>query len=126
MTALIVEDDADAREIAVRSVTDAGGAAVAVATAGDALGMLASGTTRIDVLISDVGLPGTDGYALLTAIRALPGQRGVVPAIAVTAYATESDAKRANKAGFCAHVTKPYSPVDLVAAVRNAFDSRTR
>ena len=86
-----MEDDEDAREIAYQSIVDAGGSAFAVGNASDALAALASGTSRPDVLVSDIGLPGTDGYMLLREIRKLPKERGgAVPAIAITAYASAS------------------------------------
>jgi PAS domain S-box-containing protein len=122
---LIVEDDPDAREIAERSITDAGGSSLAVGNAMDALAALASGTTRMDAIVSDIGLPGTDGHSLLAAVRELPNERGSMPAIAVTAYASEADAQLAFKSGFAAHITKPYMPATLVAAVRDALDRRT-
>ena len=122
---LIVEDDPDAREIAQRTILDAGGSAMVAGTAMEALAALANGNAPPDVLVSDIGLPGTDGYALLSAVRELPHGRGTLPAIAVTAYASESDAKAAKTRGFAAHITKPYIPATLVAAVRNAIGNRT-
>ena len=121
---LVVEDDADAREIAERSITDAGGSVTAVGTASEALAALAAAGARYLALVSDIGLPGTDGYDLLDAVRAMPNQRGTVPAIAVTAYASEGDAQHAIRRGFVAHITKPYDPSALVAAVRAAIDRR--
>jgi PAS domain S-box-containing protein len=119
---LIVEDDPDAREIAERSISDAGGSAIAVGNAIDALAALAHGGSRPNALVSDIGLPGTDGYDLLDAVRGLPNALGAIPAIAVTAYASAADAQLAIKRGFAAHITKPYSPAILVAAVRDAID----
>ena len=122
---LIVEDDPDARDIAERCITQAGGSALAVSTATEALAAIASGAARLDALVSDIGLPGTDGYALLQAVRELPSSRGAMPAIAVTAYASPTDAAQAIDRGFSAHITKPYVPATLVAAVRSAIDQRT-
>jgi CheY-like chemotaxis protein len=119
----VVEDDADARDIVARTINDAGGIAVPAATAMEALTALAS-NARIDVLVSDIGLPGTDGYSLLSAARELPHGRGDLPAIAVTAYASDADARRALAQGFTAHVAKPYLPSALVAAVRTALNQR--
>jgi len=119
---LIVEDDPDAREIAERSISDAGGSAIAVGNAIDALAALAHGGAKPNALVSDIGLPGTNGYDLLDAMRGLPNERGAIPAIAVTAYASAGDAQLAIKRGFAAHITKPYSPSVLVAAVRDAID----
>ena len=121
---LIVEDDADAREIAQRSVSDAGGSATAVGSANEALAALAVTGARYLALVSDIGLPGTDGYQLLDAVRGLPNERGAMPAIAVTAYASDGDAQQAIKRGFRSHITKPYDPAALVAAIRSAIDER--
>src|SRR5688500_9188007 len=125
VTVLVVEDDADARDIVARTIIDAGGTVVPASTAMEALAALAS-NVKIDVLVSDIGLPGTDGYSLLTAVRELPHGRGDVPAIAVTAYASDADARRALGQGFTAHVSKPYLPAALVVAVRSAVDQRPR
>jgi PAS domain S-box-containing protein len=121
---LIVEDDPDAREIAQRSISDAGGVTIAVGSAIEALAALANGGMKPDALVSDIGLPGTDGYALLAAVRGLPNDRGTLPAVAVTAYASAADAKQAFDSGFVAHITKPYNPSVLVSAVRAAIDRR--
>jgi len=80
----------------------------------------------MDALISDIGLPGTDGYSLLEAIRSLPNGKSGIPAIAVTAYASDEDARRALTRGFSAHIAKPYVPAELVAAIRTAVDGRTQ
>ena len=118
---LIVEDDADAREIAERTISDAGGRPLGVGNATEALAALVSATPRLDAILSDIGLPGTDGYALLEAVRALPSDRGAIPAIAVTAYASAADEARARSYGFAAHITKPYLPSVLIGALRNAI-----
>ena len=71
-----------------------------------------------DVLISDIGMAEQDGYALLGAVRALPAAKGGrVPAVALTAYARESDRAAATRAGFDAHVAKPVEPAEMLALV---------
>jgi len=121
MRILLVEDDPDAREIASQSIEDAGGFVLAVGNATDALAALVAGTARPDAIVSDLGLPGTDGYDLLTEVRKLPKERGgSAPAIAVTAYASAADAQRALTHGFVAHISKPYEPKHLIAAVHDA------
>jgi CheY-like chemotaxis protein len=70
------------------------------------------------VLVSDIGLPGEDGLALIHAVRRLPeAQGGRLPAAALTAYAREQDRVEALRAGFQAHVAKPIQPTDLVRIV---------
>jgi len=120
---LVIEDDPDAREIAERSIANAGGSTIGVGNATEALAAIASSGANIDVIVSDIGLPGTDGYTLLGSVRALPLMRGAIPAIAVTAYASAADAQRALQHGFVAHITKPYLPSALIAAIRNALDA---
>ena len=121
---LIVEDDPDARDIASRCIVEAGGTATSAANATEALAALVAAAPAPHALVSDIGLPGTDGYKLLETIRGLPSERGAIPAIAVTAYASDVDSQRAIAKGFAAHIAKPYLPMALVAAVRSAIDSR--
>jgi CheY-like chemotaxis protein len=73
-----------------------------------------------DVLLSDIGLPGEDGYALIRAVRELGHTSATLPAIALTAYARREDQRLALQAGFQAHVAKPVEPAILVAAVAEA------
>jgi len=80
---------------------------------------------RPDVLISDIGMPGEDGYALLARIRALPAEDGGnTPAIAVTAFARSDDRRRAMLAGFQMHMAKPVETAELVAVVANVASIR--
>jgi CheY-like chemotaxis protein len=71
-----------------------------------------------DVLLSDIGMPGEDGYALIRQVRAFETQRGMhIPAAALTAYARDEDRQRILAAGFEMYVAKPVGPAELVAAV---------
>ncbi|HEY2733333.1 MAG TPA: response regulator, partial [Polyangiales bacterium] len=71
-----------------------------------------------DVLVSDIGMPGMDGYELMRTIRALPNQRAKrVPALAVTAYARLEDKRRALAEGFQLHFAKPIEPAAFASAV---------
>jgi CheY-like chemotaxis protein len=71
-----------------------------------------------DVLISDIGMPGEDGYELIRKVRALPAENGGrVPAIALTAYARTEDRMQALRAGYQMHVPKPVELAELVAVV---------
>jgi CheY-like chemotaxis protein len=80
---------------------------------------LAFGTTRPDVILSDVGLPDEDGYAFLRRLRAEELQLGAprIAAVALTAYASPLDRKRALSAGFDRHVSKPLALEDLIATI---------
>jgi CheY-like chemotaxis protein len=74
--------------------------------------------TTPDVLVSDIGMPGEDGYTLIRQIRALGVTRGVwFAAVALTGYAQASDRNRALSAGYQVHLTKPIDPDRLVEAV---------
>ena len=75
---------------------------------------------RPDVLLSDIEMPGTDGYTFISQVRALPPEEGgQTPAAALTAYARVEDRTRALRAGFQLHVPKPVEPAELVAVVAN-------
>ena len=113
---LIVDDDADARE-AMRMMLALHGADVSTAVSAiDAFDVLQQG--RPDVLISDIVMPDADGYALLRRVRAPDtGDRGLIPAIAVTGRGREADRTRAFAAGYQCQLTKPIVPDELIAAV---------
>jgi CheY-like chemotaxis protein len=96
------------------------GAAVTVASSGEeALHAIEHG--RFDVLVSDIGMPGMDGYALIRKLRAEKRrERAELPAIALTAFARADDRVRALTAGFQSHLSKPVDGEQLVAAVASA------
>ena len=73
---------------------------------------------KLDVLLSDIAMPGEDGYALITKVRSLPAARGgMIAAAALTAYATAEDRARVLRAGYHGHLAKPIDPGTLVRAV---------
>ena len=119
---LVVDDEADARDL-VRTVLESRGASViTVASAEEALKIL--NTSAPDVLISDIGMPGTDGYHMMRAIRARePGGRRL-PALALTAFARADDRKRAMLAGYQAHISKPFDIGEFVLLVAGLLDRR--
>ena len=113
---LIVDDDDDARELIADVVTEAGADVAKAASAAEAFTLLQANPPHI--LISDIGMPGEDGYSLLHRVRALPPAKGGdVPAIALTAYARPEDAQAAMEAGFQLHVVKPVKPEALLEAI---------
>ena len=120
---LVVDDEADARDL-VSAVLVRSGARVRVAASADeAIERLRE--HRPDVLLSDIGLPSQDGYALMRRVRAIDA---ALPAAALTAFATPEDHRRALDAGFHAHVSKPIDPSELATLVatlaRQLDDSR--
>jgi signal transduction histidine kinase/CheY-like chemotaxis protein len=113
---LVVDDEADARDLMQNLLSEAGAEVVTAASAREALVKLQ--TQAFELLLSDIGMPGTDGYQLLAAVRALgAASGGEVPAIALTAFAREEDRRRALEAGFQKHLAKPVDADVLVEAV---------
>jgi CheY-like chemotaxis protein len=115
---LVCEDDIDCRELLQEVLSNEGATVRVAAAAAEALDHLRE--FRPDVLVSDIGLPLVDGYALIRQIRQLGEQQGGrTPAIALTAYAGGEDARRAFSAGYQLHVTKPVDPDELATRVAN-------
>jgi PAS domain S-box-containing protein len=113
---LLVEDDVDSREV-VAAILDDGGVVVTTAnSAEEALEILERAPLSVDAIVSDVGLPGLDGYAFLKAVRRNPALARI-PAAALTAYAYPEDRRRAQDAGFQIHLRKPCDQVELLATV---------
>lgn len=116
---LVVDDQPDAREMLSEALSSYGAVVSVASSAHEAMGVLSS--FHPEVLVSDIGMPDEDGYALLRRVRALPGPERGVPAVALTAYARIDDARRAKVAGFHSHVAKPTRPESLAAAVADAL-----
>jgi signal transduction histidine kinase/ActR/RegA family two-component response regulator len=114
--ALFVDDEADARELITMMLVEGGAEVRTAVTAAEALA--ACDEWRPDILISDIGMPGEDGYTLMKELRARESERGGhIPAIALTAFARREDRRRALSAGFESYVPKPVEPAELLAAV---------
>lgn len=121
---LIVDDEPDARALVKRLLEDCGVEVSTAASAAEALDTLQS--QRPHVLISDVGMPGEDGYSLIRRVRALgPEHGGDVPAVALTAYARSEDRTRSILAGFQLHIAKPIEASELIAVIA-ALAGRSR
>jgi CheY-like chemotaxis protein len=113
---LVVEDDTDSRDLITFVLEQYGAQAIAVASTAQAL--LTLEKLKPDILVSDIGMPQEDGYALIRKVRARESNPAdPIPAVALTAYAREEDYKRAIDAGFQRHIPKPVEPNELVAAV---------
>ena len=125
---LLVEDQPDARDIIDASLQHYGVKVTTAATSGEALARLdeAVHEQRLpDAIVSDIGLPGEDGYRLMEQLSARPKSLGgKIPVIAVTAYGRPQDKRRALAAGFRMHLTKPVTPTALVAALVSVIASR--
>jgi signal transduction histidine kinase/CheY-like chemotaxis protein len=103
---LVVDDEEDARDLIETVLVQCGATVLTAASAEKALAAIER--EKPDVLVCDIGMPGEDGYALIGKVRALAGGRGAdLPAVALTAYARETDRQRALGAGFQVHLPKP-------------------
>jgi PAS domain S-box-containing protein len=112
---LIVDDEADALELIRRVLENQGALVATVRTGEEALQRLHSETP--DVLISDIGMPGMDGYQFLRRMRAAEPKGQRVPALALTAFARPDDRKNAILAGYQAHLAKPFDMAELAIVV---------
>ncbi len=110
---LVVEDEKDTRDLLVMTLEGCGAEVTSTVSVPEALAAFDRRTP--DVIVSDIGLPGEDGYSLIRKVRARNGGR--VPAAAVTAYAGAEDRRRALESGFQTHLAKPVDPSELVATV---------
>ena len=111
---MVVDDELDSLDILTLILEQEGAEVASAASADEALAAFKSKTPNL--IISDIGMPKTDGYSLMTQIRALP-QGSDVPAIALTAYAGEIDRQLTFDAGFQKHIAKPVSLSELIGAV---------
>ncbi len=125
---LAVEDQPEVLEYLRRLLEEQGAEVTAATSAGEALALLdQGGHTGIDVLLTDIGMPGMDGYGLVRTLREDIGvEADALPAVAVTALARADDRKRALASGFQEHVAKPYSVAQLVSAVRSVLGNQRR
>jgi CheY-like chemotaxis protein len=113
---LVVDDEEDARNLLGLMLTSYEAEVRECASTAEALQMLDEWMP--DVLVADIGMPIEDGYELMRKVRARgPERGGLVPALALTAYARVEDARRALEAGYQAHVPKPIAPDELATVV---------
>jgi len=113
---LVVEDEADAREFLSTVLRQVGAKVIAVGSVQDAIGALDQ--SRPDVLVSDIAIPGEDGYSLIRKLKRFEEEHGVrIPAAALTGYAGNEDREKVLSAGFQLHLTKPVEPEKLTAVV---------
>ncbi|CAN5473640.1 ATP-binding protein [soil metagenome] len=119
VTVLVVDDEVDARDLLARVLGDRNARVITSSCAAEALGMVES--ERPDVLLSDIGMPHKDGFELLREVRSLGQEKGgMLPAIALTAFARAEDRARALSAGFMVHISKPVNATELIATVASA------
>jgi PAS domain S-box-containing protein len=122
---LVVDDDADARELIGYVLRDREAEVAVTSSAAEALEQLP--VVCPDVVVSDIGMPQQDGYDLIHQVRALSPERGgTVPAIALTAFARSEDRTRALMTGYQMHLSKPVQPAELIAAVASLAGKTSR
>lgn len=115
---LVVEDEPDTRQLLITVLGEYGAQVMAVTSAFEAINALPQ--FHPDILVSDIGMPQEDGYALIRQLRALSQEQGGrIPAVALTAYARAEDRTKALLAGFQLHVPKPVNPTELAAVIAN-------
>jgi CheY-like chemotaxis protein len=113
---LLVDDETDSLVLATHILEFAGATVFSASSAHAALAALTQ--FHPDILISDIGMPEVDGYELIKKVRSLPlPQGGIIPAIALTAYAGEFDREQVLAAGFQQHLSKPIDPETLIETV---------
>ena len=117
--ALVVDDAPDVTEMLAMLLSYAGYEVVAVSSAPAAFDKAQS--EQFDVVVSDIGMPGMNGYELAEALRTLPDYHAV-PLIAVTGFAMYDDRDRALESGFNAFLTKPVNPMDLIELIKRLRD----
>ncbi|HVY07684.1 MAG TPA: PAS domain S-box protein [Burkholderiales bacterium] len=118
--ALIVDDEKDGRELLQRVLEKQGARVTAVESGQEALRLLAE--VKPDIIISDIGMPGMDGYQLIRKLRSEEVPDRKIPALALTALARTDDRKRAILAGYQSHVSKPFDVGELVITVAGLLD----
>jgi len=112
---LVVDDETDARDLVRRILEGQGAAVTTVASGEEALRALRK--AHLDVLVSDVGMSGMDGYQLMRRVRAGDTAQRRIPALALTAFARAEDRKKAMLAGYQTHLAKPFDIAELVVIV---------
>jgi len=118
---LIVDDEDDGRYLIDRFIIERGGQSVMAKSAAEALQVLAR--QRVDIIVSDVGMPDMDGYELIRRVRKA-GAASNTMAIALTAYARAEDRQRALLAGYQMHLAKPVDPRELIAGIASLLNLR--
>jgi signal transduction histidine kinase len=122
ITVLVVDDEEDAREAMCVLLGQAGARVISVGGAADAMDVL--DREQPHVLLSDIAMPGEDGYALIQRVRGRsPETGGSIPAAALTAYATLDDRAKAIRAGYDEHIPKPVDPTRLIGVVALLVDA---
>ena len=123
ITVLVIDDEPDARDLLQRILEECGARVLLAGSVAEGIEVVRR--ERPDMLVSDIGMPGEDGYELIRKVRALkPDEGGRTPAAALTAFARAEDRTRALRAGYQTHVAKPIEPTELTAVVASLATKR--
>jgi CheY-like chemotaxis protein len=118
---LVVDDDAETREVMAVALGWEGAIVTTAPSVGEAVAIIERGWP--DVLLSDIGMPGEDGYDLIRKVRHLEAIGGRhLPAIALTGYAADDDRRRVLEAGFEAHVAKPVPAATMAPLIASLLE----
>ncbi|MDQ6860788.1 MAG: ATP-binding protein [Verrucomicrobiota bacterium] len=113
---MVVDDEASVRDLVALTLAKCGASVTVASSVQDAIGLMPN--LHPDVVVTDIAMPGIDGYEFVQRLRAIEQKRGrEIPIIALTAYASVQDRNRALDAGFDRHLTKPVDPGELVRAI---------
>ena len=113
---LVIDDNIDTLELVAVILEQYATEVITATSATEAMQVIAQ--SKPDVLVSDIAMPGVDGYSLIRQVRTLSSEQGgMIPAVALTAYASEEQRTLALESGFQMHVSKPVDPAELVAVV---------
>jgi CheY-like chemotaxis protein len=124
---LAVDDEPDSREYLERLLVEQGADIVSVSSAAEALSELSNDSGRFNLLVSDIGMPGSTGYDLIDAVRhRLKVDARNLPAVALTAFARREDTARALDKGFQKHLAKPVQVGRLIGAIRQLTGRQQR
>jgi CheY-like chemotaxis protein len=120
---LIVDDDPDSLAVLENTFSEHGAKVIEAHSAAEALQVISG--DRPDLLVSDIGMPGQDGYQLMLTIAAAEKGKPPLPAIALTGYASQKDRERALAVGYRIHMAKPFEPSEIVRAAEQLLPDRT-
>lgn len=123
--AIVVDDEADARELLTLTLEEWGAEVKSVSSVTEACQLLQR--FRPDIIISDIGMPGEDGYSFIRTVRSSTDtELAQIPAIALTAYARQEDRQLAFNAGYADHISKPFDPIKVINVVQTLIQSNGR
>ena len=112
LTLLVVDDDIDSLKLVSVALGQCGATVLEATSVADAVSQMDESAPH--VIISDIAIPGQDGFDLLRQVRALPDSRSKIPVIALTAFTSDEDRRRITAAGFTAYLAKPVAPLELM------------